>query len=131
MYSLITVDEVVAATSETIPVYAQDYNGWILEDRVLSDPGKLLHISPLPPTAAPKVSPVEFKMLFTTAERIAIKSARVTDLVLQDAYEILDDPRLTYVDLALQSNIDMVDYLVAMGWVSAERAVVIKTGKIL
>lgn len=71
---------------------------------------------PLPAVApaaeAPKVSPVEFKLLFTSGERVAINAilAAKTDPVLSDFYSILDDPRLTGVDMALESNRNAVGY---------------------
>ena len=86
---------------------------------------------PPAPVVPPKVSPVEFKLLFTSAERVAIATARKTDAILEDAYSILDDPRLTYVDLSLQSNIDLIDYMVSLKLVTADRAVQIKAGVIL
>lgn len=59
----------------------------------------------------PKLSPIEFKMLFTSQERIAITALKSTDAIIGDAFMILDDPRLTEVDLSLASNIDLIDYL--------------------
>lgn len=86
---------------------------------------------PPAPVVPPKVSPVEFKLLFTSQERVAIATARKTDLVLEDAYDILEDPRLTYVDLSLQSNIDLIDYMTSLNLVTPDRAEVIKAGTIL
>ena len=73
------------------------------------------------PSEATKVSPVEFKLLFTSAERIAIKAARATDQVIDDFYDIVEDPRLTFVDLGLQSTQDALSYMVAQGLLTAER----------
>lgn len=89
--------------------------------------------NPLPPTPpepptppAPQVSPVEFKLLFTSAERLAIRAARTAgDLVLEDWFGILDDPRLTVVDLGLKSTQDGVGYLVLQGILTTERAAAI------
>ena len=86
---------------------------------------------PPAPVVPPKVSPVEFKLLFTSAERIAIKAARATNPIIADAYEILEDVRLTYVDLGLASNIGLIDYLVSLGLITTERSEIIKTGVIL
>lgn len=69
-----------------------------------------------PPTDTEKpvtVSPVEFKLLWTPQERVAIKVMRSTDPVIDDFYEILDDPRLTFVNLNLQSTQAAVDYLLS------------------
>ncbi len=78
-----------------------------------------------------KLTPVQFKMCFTPQERIAIKTVRETDPVLQDAYEILDDPRLTEVDLTLASVQGLIDYLGALNLLTAERIVQVKAGEIL
>lgn len=86
---------------------------------------------PPAPVVPPKVSPVQFKLLFTSKERIAIATARKTDPVLEDVYSILDDPRLTEVDLALQSNIDLIDYMASLKLITPARAVQIKAGVIL
>ncbi len=51
--------------------------------------------------ASIRVSPVEFKLLFTSPERILLKSKKTTDPVVEDFYELIDDPRLTYVELTL------------------------------
>ena len=77
------------------------------------------------------MTPVEFKMLFTIQERIAIKAARTTDEILQDGFEILEDPRLTTVDFGLQSVRDLIDYMVSLNLLTVERAVEIKDGKML
>ncbi len=79
------------------------------------------------PASAPsaesvKVSPVEFKLLFTPQERVAMKAARSTDPVIEDLYEVLDDPRLTFVDLGLQSTKDAIGYLVSAGLLAQARA---------
>lgn len=58
------------------------------------------------------ISPVDFKLLFTLSERVAIAELRKTDLVLDDFYTLLDDPRLTAVDLAAASIVEGVDYVI-------------------
>lgn len=76
--------------------------------------------------AITKVSPIEFKLLFTSGERIAIKSS--TDPVVQDFYEITNDPRLTHVDLGLKSTQDAIAHLVHVGILTQARADAILTG---
>jgi len=76
----------------------------------------------------PKVSPVQFKLLFTSQERVAIKAARTTDAILDDFYDIIDDPRLTEVDLALQSVQNALDYLTALTLIGAGRKAEILLG---
>ena len=80
------------------------------------------------PTESPKVSPVEFKLLFAPAERVAIKAARATDPVIDDFYDIVEDPRLTHVDLGLQSTKDALSYMVAQGLLTEERRLEILAG---
>ena len=79
----------------------------------------------------PNLSPVQFKMLFTSLERIAIKAARASDPVIDDAYDLLDDPRLTEVDLTLASTHGLIDYLVGLNLLTAERAKQVQAGEIL
>jgi hypothetical protein len=61
------------------------------------------------------ITPVQFKMCFTAQERIALRTLRDTDPVIADAMELIDDPRLTEVDLTLQSISDLLDYMTAIG----------------
>jgi hypothetical protein len=77
---------------------------------------------------APKVSPVQFKLLFTSPERIAIKAS--TDPVVQDFFDIVNDPRLTHVDLGLQSTQDALSYLVLQGLLTTERRAEILLGEV-
>ena len=83
------------------------------------------------PSEATKVSPVEFKLLFTSAERVAIKAARATDQVIDDFYDIVEDPRLTIVDLGLRSTHDALSYMVAQGLLTDERRSEILAGVVL
>lgn len=80
--------------------------------------------------APPKVSPVEFMLLFTSAERVAIKAARKTDPVIDDFLDILEDPRLSEVDLALGSTQGALDHFTALGILAAGRKAAILTGVI-
>lgn len=79
--------------------------------------------------ALAEVSPVEFKLLFTPEERIALRTARVTDAILQDFFDIAEDPRLTKVELTLSSTIAALDYMVSKNLLTAERAAKIKLGQ--
>jgi len=78
--------------------------------------------APTPPPR-PKVSPVEFKLLFTSAERVKLKELRATDPILDDFWSIVDDPRATQIRLGLTSTQQGVAYaislLVAAGVVDA------------
>ena len=82
------------------------------------------------PTESPKVSPVEFKLLFTAGERVAIKAARASDPVIDDFFSIIEDPRLTHVNLGLQSTQDALGYLETKGFITDARRVQILAGKI-
>ena len=77
------------------------------------------------------VSPIEFKLLFTSSERIAIKTKRATDAILDDFYSIVDDPRLTSVNLSLQSTKDAVAYLEALKLITKERGDIILAGVVV
>lgn len=124
MMKLMNGSEVVAEVSEI--TYDVKEKGWRCGGVLYSDPDKIFSLD-----AGAKLSPVQFKMCFTSQERIAIKALRATNPILEDAYEILDDPRLTTVDMALASNQQMIDYLVTLGVLTAERAAEIKAGKML
>lgn len=78
--------------------------------------------------AQPQVSPVEFKLLFTAQERVAIKTS--TDAQVLDFFEIVNDPRLTHVDLGLQSTADALAYLTQLGILAEGRTAQILEGKI-
>ena len=82
------------------------------------------------PTESPKVSPVEFKLLFTAGERVAIKAARASDPVIDDFFSIVDDPRLTHVNLGLQSTQDALGYLETKGLITDARRVQILAGQV-
>jgi hypothetical protein len=101
----------------------------VLTKRPVPEPAP---ITPEPVAAPlPKLTPVEFKLCFTPQERIAIKAERANDPVLEDAFDILDDPRLTFVDLGLASTQGLIDYCVTKDLVTTERADQIKAGVFL
>lgn len=74
----------------------------------------------------PKVSVIEYKMLFTSAERIATKAS--VDPVIVDLQELMNDPRTVNVDLSLQSISDALDYMTFIGLIAAGRKSEILTG---
>lgn len=119
----------IAAQFVTVP--AEVENGWILAGGIWSapvipDPV----VPPAPVFIPPKVSPVEFMLLFKSPERIAIKAARTTDTVIDDFMDIVEDTRLTHVDLALQSTKDALNYFVFKTILTPERKVQILTGQV-
>lgn len=74
------------------------------------------------------LTPPEFLLLLTAPERVAIRAARQTDPVIADWLAILDDPRLSEVDVTRQSTRDGLDYLAVQGLITPERADEIATG---
>jgi hypothetical protein len=119
--------DVAAFYTTQVPDDAANGDGWM--DGQIVKPEPPSPAEPFAPTP-PKVSPVEFKLLFTSAERLAIKAARATDPVVDDFFDIVDDPRLTEVDLALQSTQNGLAYLVNQSLLSEERKAIILTGVI-
>lgn len=116
------------ASGEVLTVAAAPFFSagiWECGDQRFTDPSGAEY-SPI--ESAPKVSPVEFRLLFTAGERVAITAARTSDPVINDFYSIVEDPRLTHVDLGLQSTRDAVDYLIVQGLVAAARREVILSG---
>lgn len=103
--------------------------GWVRIDGVWSAPAPTPQPEPTP--TYPKVSPVEFKLLFTSQERVAIKAARATDPVIDDFYDIVEDPRMEYVDFGLKSVRDSVEYLATAGLIAPERVAEIISGKLV
>lgn len=77
-----------------------------------------------------QVSPVEFKLLFTADERIAISNARETDVYIQDFFTIVDDLRLKEVNLGLKSTQDGIGYLALKGLIAPERVDEILSGEL-
>ena len=75
-----------------------------------------------------RVSPIEFKLLFTPMERIAITAATPTDPVLADFFSLIDDPRLQFVNLDLVSTQQAVGYLAQQGLIAPDRIPVILSG---
>lgn len=70
-----------------------------------------------------KISPIEFKILFTVSERLAINPLKQSDEIIKDWFEILDDTRLTTVDLGLKSTQEALDYLVSLDVLTEDRKV--------
>ncbi|WP_067101822.1 hypothetical protein [Marinomonas atlantica] len=84
------------------------FNGTDYAPTVVPDP------EPIEPEQVKRsiISPVEFKLLFTLSERVAIAELRKTDPILEDFYSLLDDSRLTAVDLSAASILEGVDYVI-------------------
>lgn len=103
-------------------------NGWTFDGADWSAPPA---VSPVTPSNIPPIVSVPtFKLLFTSAERIAINNAKTTDPVIADFFSILDDPRTAEINLALQSVQEMLDYLVSQSLLTAERKDEIVSGQL-
>lgn len=100
---------------------SQDTGAWVAPEFVPPTPAA---------TEAPKVSPVEFKLLFMAQERVSIKAARATDPVIDDFFSIIEDPRLTHVNLGLQSTQDALAYLEGKGLITIARRQEILAGQV-
>jgi hypothetical protein len=89
-------------------------------------------IENMQPAFRTELTPPEFKLQFTSAERIAMRAARAyagtdetklaTQAVIDDWFDIIDDPRLTTVDLKHESTQQGVAFLVASGILTQARA---------
>lgn len=108
----------VAAQFSEVPNTVQE--GWVKTGTKWAAPDAVPEPAPSAP-AYIQVSPVQFKLLFTPPERVAIQAARGEDAILDDFYTILDDPRLTHVDFAIQGNRNAIAYLALQGYITAER----------
>lgn len=103
-------------------------NGWILVDGTWEAPPVGTPFEPV--TIYPSVSPVEFQLLFTSAERVAIKAARATDPIIDDFMDIVEHPKLTFVNLNLASTQSALDYFISLNILTSDRKAAILTGVI-
>ena len=76
-----------------------------------------------------RISPFEFKLLFTPLERLAINEVKSTDPLISDFFTIIEDPRMSIVDLTLQSTKDIINHLVSVNIITQERSVDILAAK--
>ena len=111
------------------PVPDEVRQGWVRTDDAWSAPASV----PQPEPAAPPiiVTPIQFQMLFTSAERIAIRHARATDEIIDDFCQIVEDPRLAEVNLSLGSVREGIAYLRQVGIITEDREAQILAGQIL
>lgn len=86
-----------------------------------------------------QISPVAFLLQFTSQERIAIRVLRTkanidgdpmqeAAMAVDDWMRIVEDPRLTIIDLTLPATHAGLDFLVQLGILTPERADTIKAG---
>lgn len=120
----------IAAFYDTeVPDDAANGDGWVNGQLVKPEPPAPVE-PPAPEPTYAKVSPVEFMLLLTSPERVAIKAARATDPIVDDFLDIVEDPRLSFVDLGLKSTQDALSYFVAIGILTAERKAEILAGTV-
>lgn len=101
--------------------------GWTLAGGKWQKPEPIV----IPERAAyPMVGAIEYQMLFTSAERVAIKAAGKTDPVIADYLDILADQRLTAIDMGSQFTQDALTYMVSKQLLTEERKQEILTGKL-
>lgn len=113
-----------------VPDDAANGDGWINGQLVKPEPPAPVEPPAPAPATPPQVSPVQFKLLFTPQERVAIKAARATDPVIDDFYDIVDDVRLTHVDLGLKSTQAAIGYLAQQGLIDQSRVSEIMQGQV-
>lgn len=131
IYKLIKDGAVVNTIVAEVSYFNTPSDEWDSYEEVIPPPPPAPAPAPEPAPAPPPpvtVSPVEFKLLFTSQERIAIKTARETDPVIDDFYSIVEDPRLTMVNMSLASTVDALSYLVSVGLITEARKAEILSG---
>lgn len=101
------------------------WDGETLTKPVMATPAPVEPQAPVPP----KVDVITYKLLFTSAERIATRTS--TDPVIQDLQDLMNDPRTQNVDLALKSVQDALDYMTYIGILAPGRKAEILTGQAL
>lgn len=119
----------IVAEFVEVPDEVQD--GWSNESGQWAEPAALVPVPteqavPVPPT----VSPIEFMLLFTGQERVSIKAERASDPIIEDFMSLVEDPRLTGVNLALQSTQDALEYLVSKSLITEDRRLEIIEGQL-
>ena len=108
-----------------VPDDAENGDGW--DGVTLTKPVVVEPVAPEPaPVVPPKVDVITYKLLFTSAERIATKAS--TDPVIIDLQDLMNDPRTQNVDLALKSVQDALDYMTSIKLLAAGRKAEILTG---
>ncbi len=98
-------------------------NAAVLEGTTWVNPNP--QFQPEPVVVETILNVAEFKMRFTSAERIVLKTAKATDVVIDDFFEIINDPRLVTVDLRSDMIVNAVKYMVSKNFLTQERANVI------
>jgi hypothetical protein len=120
--------DIAALYSADVPDDAANGDAW--DGEVLTKPTPPAPVEPpVEVVKPPTVGVITYKMLFTSAERIAVKAS--LDPVIVDLQELMNDPRTTVVDLSLQSISDALDYMTALGLIAPGRKAQILTGELV
>ena len=113
----------IAADFVEVPDFVD--SGWHLISGEWQAPPPI--VEPAPAAAIPpKVGVITYKMLFSSAERLATKAS--TDPVIVDLQELMNDPRTTVIDLSLGTISDALDYMTTIGLIAEGRKAEILTG---
>lgn len=109
--------------NEFIPVPDFVKPGYVLINDEWKEPIPVPKPEPQPePTPSyPIVTPIQFKLLFTSQERVAIDEAKSTSPIIKDFFSLIDDPRLSEVDFNLKSVRDMIDELARLELIAPSR----------
>lgn len=75
-----------------------------------------------PAAAPPVVSAIRFKIRFKLQELITIKAARATNPVVDTLWELVEDQRITTIDMGLPFVQDGLRYLESQGLIGPGRA---------
>lgn len=124
-------------TDENIPLFSS-----FIEDELPEDAPEgtqpTYSFGPVIQQYRKNVSRIEFKSLFTIAERVAIAQARnysgtnSTQLIMKYAldafYEVLEDPQLAYIDMGSATILEGLTYCVQGGLLTEQRKEVILKG---
>lgn len=113
-YSLVSAQGSKVAAGSAYPVYDAARMGWVVEyGLIAARPGEYLVITETEVEEVSNLepSPMQFLLTLTGAEQVAIRKAAVTDPYVQVLVQMVDDPRLTFVDLKHPTVIESIQYL--------------------
>lgn len=103
------------AVGETAPVYSLPDHGWITEiGTVTASPGEYsvdTEIEVPVEVGNLKPSPMEFLLLLTLVEQAGIRAAAPSDPQVAILVSMVDDTRLTFVDLTHPTVVEAIQYL--------------------
>jgi hypothetical protein len=117
----------IAALYNTVVSEEAEAGDFWVNDKLVKGTPPEVHV---PPSILPIiVSAVSFKLLFTAEERATLKTNRPTDVVIDDLFDIIEDPRLTEVNLSSETVQSSLTYFVTKGYITAARKQQILNGE--